>query len=167
MNSKITSLARTVALLAIISGFAFLIWDVIKGCTCHCNWIFGLLLLASIILFILWVRDMIGSDNEENQREHEAISKSGGYSKPTSSSTYEPDTKAPEAKITEASIKKAAPKAKTAKVELSEEDKAAKLEVLKNIIGVANGQDDLKKVLGIGPVYEKKLHTMVLKPLSN
>ena len=79
MNSKISSLARTVALSAIILGLGFLIWDTIKGCTCHCGWVFALLGIATFSLFFLWVRDMISSDDAENQRKYDEISKSSGY----------------------------------------------------------------------------------------
>ncbi len=79
MTSKIDSLARIISLLLIVSGIALLIWDAAKGCTCHCYKIFALLLAGSVILFVIWVKDMIGSDNKESKRIYDEISKSGGY----------------------------------------------------------------------------------------
>ena len=79
MTSKISSLARIISLLSIVSAIALLIWDAVKGCTCHCYTIFALLLTGSVVLFVIWLNDMIGSDNKESNRIYDEISKSGGY----------------------------------------------------------------------------------------
>lgn len=85
MASKISSLARIFSLLSIVSAIAILIWDAVKGCTCHCYWVFALLLAGSVVLFVIWLNDMIGSDNKENKRIYDEISKSGGYKAPSKS----------------------------------------------------------------------------------
>ena len=79
MTSKISSLARLLSLLTIVSGIALIIWDALRGCTCHCYWTFALLLTGSIILFVIWLSDMIGSDNIESKRIYDEVSKSAGY----------------------------------------------------------------------------------------
>jgi len=68
---------------------------------------------------------------------------------------------APEAPSAEAEAP-AAPKKASAKVELSDEDRAAKLEALRAKLGTVSDdeKDDLKKVKGIGKVYEGQLNEM-------
>jgi predicted flap endonuclease-1-like 5' DNA nuclease len=59
---------------------------------------------------------------------------------------------------------KAAPVAKKEEKseELSEEDKASKLEIIKNTLGLgsADSRDDLKLISGVGPAYEKQLNAL-------
>lgn len=58
--------------------------------------------------------------------------------------------------------KEEAPKAEEAEEEWSEEQKAERLSALMGTIGEASAddKDDLKKVSGIGPVYEKRLNEL-------
>jgi predicted flap endonuclease-1-like 5' DNA nuclease len=58
---------------------------------------------------------------------------------------------------------KAAPVAAAAKEEeLSEEQRTERLSLLKSVVGeaAAEAKDDLKKISGVGPVYEEKLNSL-------
>ena len=69
---------------------------------------------------------------------------------------------APEAPSAEAEAPAAAPKKTSDKVELSDEERAAKIEALRAKLGTVSDdeKDDLKKVKGIGKVYEGQLNEM-------
>ncbi len=191
MNTKITSIARIIALLAIIGGLFFLIKDTMGGCYCHCSWIFWLLGLASALLFLLWVRDMIGSDNNVNAKDYSDFSggksslknqdanahnhhassaqlHDNGNNKVVESIVVENESAIDDKNVhvDESVVEEVASIKETGKVEkkeLSEEEKSAKLNILQNVVGIANGLDDLKEIVGIGPVYEGKLHEMGIK----
>lgn len=77
-----------------------------------------------------------------------------------SSSAVAKNASSASAEVSAPSSTSSSSKTSKAKVELSEDEKAERLSVIANTMGTgsADNADDLKKISGVGPVYEKTLN---------